>query len=324
MWTKYLRLRPIAGYLLLIAGFATAQEPEWYSSNRDYMLLDRSAVEGTVAPETGWYLASLRSDASEERILYEDGIERGRELLDYDVANRVVSRRRSDASGALVFAERYRFRPDGSLRGVIRCGGDGECIEIRYEGISAGEEVLGSDFELRYSYDEAGRPTEEVRREGDEPRAVRRYEYENGRLATVRTVQGDRETLERFENGLTVEITEHRAGRRISRERFEYDDEDRLVLREEQTRRQVTIERYVYPDEGGSIRELVLDGGLVEREIVEPSGTTSVERFSDGELVSRTVLDDGRVTRRETWIDGRLVSVERKPAQEDPPLESAQ
>lgn len=305
--------------LLLVAVWTGAQEPEWYHSNRDFMVLEPLPREGSEPPSAGWFLMRIRTDGTEERILYRDGIERGRETAILDAAGREIGRRRENDQGLLVFEERYRFRPDGSLRGVLRCDDTGECIEIRYEGIAAGEELLGPDFELRYSYDDSGRASEEYRREGDDAELRRSYTYRGDRLAETRTVQGDLETVERFEGGLTVAVVTRDQGRLVSEVRFEYDTQDRVILREEWRRRSVARDLFEYPEVGGSIRERTENGVLVEREIETPEGARTVERYVEGELVVRSVFEGDRVIRRETWIDGALVSVEREPA----PVEDA-
>lgn len=310
MSTRSLRRNLLFFPLLLFAVATEAQEVRWYHSNRDYMVLDPAEVVGPEAPESGWYISSSESEGVEERTLYLNGVARGREELTLDATGRVLSRRRIGMDGAFVFEERYRFRPDGSLRGVERCDAAGECVEIRYDGI--GEELTGSEIDIQYRYDDSGRPTSELRNENGDDRLVRRYEYEGNLLVATTTTHGDRETIERFENGLTVARIERRSGRLVSEERFEYDAEERVLLRELRERLHTTVESYTYPEEGGSLRELVLDDVLGEREVIAADGTTTIERFSGGELVSRTVLVDGRITRRETWLNGRLVSVERE------------
>ena len=302
-----MRRNRVSLIVFLLPLFALHSE-EVYRSNRDFMVLE--SIE--EIPTLGWYLTRESGEnGTEERRLYLDGELRGREELAFDPGGRLTGVRRIDGTGEMIFEERYRYRSDESLRAVVRCDWDGECIEIRYEGTALGEELSAPDLEIRYRFGESGRPVWEFRREGGAEPEERWYEYEGGNLIRERIVQGDRDTVVRWSDGLLAGRIERSAGRIVSETEVEYDEQQRLLTRIVRGRRQTTVERYTYLEEGGSVRTVERDGVLEERESFDPDELRTVERYSGGELVSRTVSDGDRVVRRETYLDGELVAVER-------------
>ncbi len=295
----------------LFAATASASEPPgWYVSNRDFMILE--PVSGRVpdlADSRGYLLRITDGEDLPQTQLQElflDGEPAGTRRERFGTTG-PIELQEFDPDGEIRFTERYRYRPDGSLRSVIRCPSDVDCIDLRYGEQPGGEStetlLKGTEPLLALYYDGAAR-------------LVRRVSADD--ISTEYTYAGDELIRETITSPARIETLQYRdalvlhrsvteSGRLIEDETRTYDSQDRLVSRTVVFRRSTTEERYRYDPDGSTEREEYRDG-ILARSVVTAAGGSEVETtYADGRAILIVYRRDGVRYREETLRDGTVI-----------------
>lgn len=306
---KYLFLLALIFLGVLSPGPAAVSGSSWFSATPDFVEQDPISP---ARSRQGW---AIEHDGSVRR-LFHDGVLQGSEETQLvrnssgEAVPRVVIRR--DAEGDLQYRDEYRYRPDGTLRSLRRCFQDESCMTVRYAppGVAGREVIQGADLDLRVQYNMVGVP-EYLRREfPGEPAEEEWFTFEDGRLVGRRTERGDAQTVRTYEDGNLVSLIERNAGVVVSRLEQQFFPDGSLQERTVQTRRRREVERWIPQDDGERVRELRVNGVLVERDTPEADGLVVRERIQGGEVVFRSFLRGEDVVRRETLLRGEVVRVE--------------
>lgn len=314
-----LRRKPLLVWVVIILpclgvpGLGAVETPpedaRWWTSNADFMELE----EVSRPPADGWGLAVWDNGtptADERRRLYLDGQLQAAEEIRFVSRGKPEYIRRTDADGNELIVTRFRYRPDGTVRRVERCGQD-QCVTIRYAppGVAGLESIRGEAYVLDIRYGASSRP-EYIRRERtDEPVIEEWYEYRDGHLVTTRTVQGPDETRRRYQAGRLVSEEINRNDRRVSTVTLRRAPDGTILERHSETRTRVERELF-FPDSEDVLRERRINGELVEQEAVDPGGHRVITRLQRGDVLYRTWYDGDAMIRREVYLDGEIVHVD--------------
>ena len=295
--------------------------PVWYSSNADFMDLERI----DTGPGEGWFLAVRPAEDAEAgdegtsreiRTLYLDGDVQGWEEIEYSSRGyplRII-RFAPDEVGTRQELSRVevRYRPDGTVRSVRRCRGD-DCVLIRYAppGMAGSELIEGPDMLMEIRYGITARPEYVRREEPGQPLEEKWFHYDQGRLVSSRTLVGTEETIRRYTEGHITLLETRRQGRLIERREYERASDGTLLLERRDLRNQTETERFFPGVTDGVVRELRVNGVLQEQEEVFPDGDRVVTRLRAGEILFRTWYSANGPVRREIFLDGEVVRVDR-------------
>lgn len=263
-----------------------------------------------------------------EEARYEQGVlrevrrfdERGRpvEELDYDTAglliervevayegDRRVAERHIDPEGELLYTDRFEYDSAGRIRRVRRMRDTGVVRSTSYayaDGRLFEESFRSGNRTTVVRYDAGGRVAQREQRVDGEltEEQTYRYEGEDTRIVTTRSVGENRVRVERFVEGRIVATTVEVDGDVVSTSRHEYSD-GRLfrVITEGPGIAGRRVERYEYDTEGELARRVVQLEGRVTREVLYSGERTREEiTYRDGEPFLRvTYRDDNPVSR---------------------------
>ncbi len=300
--------------LILLAGVlpsgpSVVYGTSWFSATPDFLEQDPISAAGS---RRGW---AIEQDGSVRR-LFRDGELQGTEETQFsrNSAGEEVPRMvtRMDGDGVLQYRDEYRYRPDGTLRSLRRCFGDESCMIIRYAppGEAGSEVIQGLDLDLRVRYNVVGVP-EYLRREfPGEPAEEEWFTFADGRLIERRTERGNTQTVQTYEDSNQVSLVERRDGVVVYRLEQKFFPDGSLQERTVQTRQRREVERWIRTETGDYVRELRVNGVLVERDIPEADGLVVRERIQGGEVVFRSYRRDDELVRRETLLRGEVVRTE--------------
>lgn len=315
IWRSFLHrnrvVRLLAGIVTLLAVPIGAEEPGWFTSNQDFFALQEIEPPG----DTGDSLPAgyvLHVGPSEEGIqsleLYLDGESVGSRRIEYSpmgTAEQPAVIYQYDSTGNLLYSDHLRYRPDGSLRSLLRCRGESECIDVRY-GASSEQILSKENLILAFTYDDRSR----IIRSEDETGRITEYTYNAGSLVEESAVLGSREETIQYRDGLPVNRVVRDGDLEVEREEKTYDTEGRLLNSRLTTRRSLRETRYRY--EPTQIVEEYLNGNLERTiETIEDESTGVVRevetRYSHAMKVLIIYRNNGVRVREETLRDGQVV-----------------
>ena len=286
---------------------------QWYAATGDF-LEEEPLTPAQARERSGWTIEVGGRDG-EWRRLYLDG-----ELLEQERTTFVTSDAgislprqilRSDAQDELLFRVELRYRSDGTLRSIRRCGNDGSCVMIRYAppGGPGTETIRGDGLNLTVRYGEGSVPEYLRREEPGEPVEEEWYRYLGGRLVERRTLRDGLETLLRYQEGVVVLEEQRQAGVLVYRFSEDRGNDGLPLQRVVETRGRREVDRYHQEHPEGLQRERFVNGALVEREYLRDEEVV-VERLRGEEVLFRTYFVEGELVRRETLLRDKVIDVE--------------